>query len=390
MAWGNGYTYRRSITVDNTKVSGTGDLTDFPVLVKGTYADLKTVANAGKVENASGFDIVFASDGEGATPLKHEIERYVDTTGEVIYWVKIPTLDGDADTTIYMFYGNSGVSTDQSDKNNVWRSEYKAVLHLQEVGASVDDEYKDSTSNANHGEGGDVAGVGIPDRVTGKIGYAQQFVDNNSDGIGIPDAASLDLAVDTDATFSMWVKESGDGNSGWEVLFGKRSAGATCNYQGFLWENSQKVSWQNDGNASQGSATALISTTYKKITYVVDSTANTVKVYIDGTLIDTHGSREIGTANNAKLTLGYWTDGTPKEFLSADMEEFRLFAGKLTADWIATEYNNENDPATFYAVGNEETSGGSSIKTINGLAIDSVKTVNGLAIASVKTWNGLA
>lgn len=34
--------------------------------------------------------------------------------------------------------------------------------------------------------------------------------------------------------------------------------------------------------------------------------------------------------------------------------------------------------------------GGSSIKTINGLAKASVKTVNGLAIASVKTWNGLA
>jgi hypothetical protein len=34
--------------------------------------------------------------------------------------------------------------------------------------------------------------------------------------------------------------------------------------------------------------------------------------------------------------------------------------------------------------------GGSSIKTVNGLAVASVKTVNGLAIASVKTVNGLA
>jgi hypothetical protein len=34
--------------------------------------------------------------------------------------------------------------------------------------------------------------------------------------------------------------------------------------------------------------------------------------------------------------------------------------------------------------------GGTSIKTINGLAKASCKTVNGLAIASVKTWNGLA
>jgi hypothetical protein len=34
--------------------------------------------------------------------------------------------------------------------------------------------------------------------------------------------------------------------------------------------------------------------------------------------------------------------------------------------------------------------GGSSIKTVNGLALASVKTVNGLAIASMKTMNGLA
>jgi len=34
--------------------------------------------------------------------------------------------------------------------------------------------------------------------------------------------------------------------------------------------------------------------------------------------------------------------------------------------------------------------GGSSIKTINGLAKASVKTIEGLAIASAKTWNGLA
>ena len=33
---------------------------------------------------------------------------------------------------------------------------------------------------------------------------------------------------------------------------------------------------------------------------------------------------------------------------------------------------------------------GSSIKTVNGLALASVKTVNGLALASVKTVNGLA
>lgn len=364
MAFANGYTYRRSIAVDNTKVSGTGDLTDYPVLIKGTYAYLATTANGGGVENASGYDVIFTSDSAGSTQLKHEVERWINTTGEVIYWVKIPTLDGDADTTFYMFYGNSSVSTDQSDKNNVWRSEYKVVAHLQETGAGTSNEYIDSTANANHGTGG-VGTTNVPDRVTGKIGYAQQFDDATTDGIDIADHASLDLAANTDGTISLWVKESGSGSSTWEVLFAKRTA-ATCNYQAFLWENSQDISWQNDGNATRG--TQAITTTYKKLGFVIDGTANTVTVYINGASAQTMTSREFGTTNTAALTLGYWlSSGTPAEFLSADIEEFRLYhGGKLSGDWLATEYANENDPSTFYAVGAEETNSATSVKDILG------------------------
>jgi hypothetical protein len=376
MAYANGYTYRRSITTDHTKVSGTGDLTNFPVLVKGTYTYLKTTANAGKVENASGYDIVFAADGDGATPLKHETERYIATTGEIIYWVKIPTLDGDAATTFYMFYGNSSISTDQSDKNNVWRSEYKAVLHLQESGNSTAGEYKDSTANNNHGEGGADSGTNVPARVTGKIGYAQEFDDGNSEGIAIPDSATVDLSGD--ATISFYGRSSGSGSDTWEAIIAKRSGGSTCNYQIFLWDFSQDISWQNGGSASRGSAT--MTSTFKKITMVIDSTADTVGVYIDGSLHQTFTSRELGATNAAKLTLGYWSDGTPKEYFSGDLEELRLYAGKLTADWIATEHNNENSPSTFYTVGDEETS--SSVQGIN--------VWNGSAFVEkpVKVWNG--
>lgn len=31
------YGFKATITIDDTKVSGTGDLTDFPVLISGTY-----------------------------------------------------------------------------------------------------------------------------------------------------------------------------------------------------------------------------------------------------------------------------------------------------------------------------------------------------------------
>ena len=82
MAYANGYNYRKKITVDATKVSGAGSLTDFPFLVSHTDAALKTTANGGKVENASGYDIRFETS--GGTELDYERVFYSATTGQII------------------------------------------------------------------------------------------------------------------------------------------------------------------------------------------------------------------------------------------------------------------------------------------------------------------
>ncbi|MCC6323730.1 hypothetical protein IT400_02970, partial [Candidatus Nomurabacteria bacterium] len=79
------FSYKRTITINHTEVINT-DQTDFPILISGTYSYLKTVANGGNVQNANGYDIGFYSDSSLTTKLKWETERYVATTGEVIYW----------------------------------------------------------------------------------------------------------------------------------------------------------------------------------------------------------------------------------------------------------------------------------------------------------------
>jgi hypothetical protein len=37
------------------------------------------------------------------------------------------------------------------------------------------------------------------------------------------------------------------------------------------------------------------------------------------------------------------------------MDEVRLSSTALSANWIATEYNNQNTPGSFYTLGTEET-----------------------------------
>ena len=144
---GNGYTYSRSIAIDHTKVPN-NDQANFPVLISGTYSYLATVANGGRVQNASGYDVIFASDSGCTTKLNHEVETYNAGTGAVNYWVKIPTVSHSSDTVIYMCYGNASITASEENKNGVWDSNFKIVAHL---GNGTTLSANDSTSNASHG-----------------------------------------------------------------------------------------------------------------------------------------------------------------------------------------------------------------------------------------------
>jgi hypothetical protein len=141
----SGYSYQRSIVIDHTKVPNT-DQVDFPFLFNTTAPSLATIANSGHVSSPSGYDIIFSTDPAGLTKLDHELEQYNPVTGQVIAWVRIPTLSHTTDTVLYVFYGNSSVTTSQQNPTGVWDSNYAAVYHLANVGTST---AADSTANGN-------------------------------------------------------------------------------------------------------------------------------------------------------------------------------------------------------------------------------------------------
>ena len=145
--WASGYSYFRTLTVDHTKVLNT-DQVNFPVLVSLTSTSLATTGNGGHVMSANGFDIIFTSDAACATKLNHEVETWSGTTGQLIAWVQVPTVSQNADTTIYLCYGNNQVTTDQSNKTGVWDSNYIVVNHFAN-GTMLS--AADSTSNGNNG-----------------------------------------------------------------------------------------------------------------------------------------------------------------------------------------------------------------------------------------------
>lgn len=89
--------YRKTITIDSTKVKA--PLTSLPVLISMTDTDLRD-----KAQN-DGHDILFSSS-NGKAKLSHEMERFDGSTGELIAWVKVPSLSSSKNTRIYMYYGN--------------------------------------------------------------------------------------------------------------------------------------------------------------------------------------------------------------------------------------------------------------------------------------------
>ena len=131
MPYLSGYTLRKKLTIDYTKIDAT--LANFPVRV---YLNADT--DIGAVSNADGFDIRFTED-DGTTPLKFEINDFVIAGGEATgnFWVKVPSISSSADTDIYIYY-RAIDTADGQDVANTWSNGYIAVYHMGESGIPQD------------------------------------------------------------------------------------------------------------------------------------------------------------------------------------------------------------------------------------------------------------
>src|SRR5258708_4994288 len=161
---GGTWTNRKQLTIDRTKVSGSTALTNFPVLVSVTDPSLKGTGSGGFVGKVDGTDILFTSS-DGLTKLSHEIEKYDSITGNLIAWVKVPSLSNTIDTKLVIYYGNAS-ATDQQNKVDVWSNSYGGIWHLPDVSTLT---AKDSTANSPDGT------ISGPTAVAGQIYVSATF-----------------------------------------------------------------------------------------------------------------------------------------------------------------------------------------------------------------------
>lgn len=346
------YTNCHAITIDHTKVSGAGDLTDFPVLISGTYdgtgsePDLRVTGSGGQVTSSSGYDIEFSSDSAGTTKLAHELQYYSSTTGQIVAWVKVNTLDGDADTVIYMWFGNSNV-TASTASTDVWNSGFAAVHHLDEASGSQ----LDSTANGKNLE---TSGSGHTYGTTGKIhkGYTTGgtggFYNSTSPyWVG-------DYLLSTGVTLMAWAKMTTAVTNGMIAFHSMK---------GYHFVRIDSTTPKANVYLSGGSIkTASGSTTISTGTWyhLAFRWVKNDKVYIY-----VNGAEDGSTAMDAndylrdegqKASIGEYSQAS--QFFNGVIEHVTWHKVDRGADWIATAYNNENSPSTFYSVGTTNLVGG--------------------------------
>ncbi|MDD1670894.1 MAG: DUF2341 domain-containing protein, partial [Methanomicrobiales archaeon] len=377
-SWG----YRKKITIDKTKVSGTNPLSDFPVLVNLT---LETPAHA----QANGEDFVFTAS-DGTSKLSHEIESYSGGTGVLTAWVKVPSVSPSANTDLYLYYGNPSTSS-QEDPHGTWSNGYRGVWHH-------DHNLLDSTFNGNDGTTGGTTNTG------GKIGRAQDYGDN--DYVDVGSGSSLDSVFAGGGTVSAWIYPHTWGwasfgrvadktfdtsnGGGWAFMVDGSGTQSFNRSLRFVRAFSTQVGgWEVSPNDS----IELNKWQYVVVTYDETSLTNDPLLFINGSskaVTETKNPTGSVSLDDAQvMRIGNYGGGTSRSF-DGIIDEIRISHVIRSAGWIQTEYNNQNNPGSFFAsIGAEEGACGTTPQTISFSPCNwqyrKKITINGTMVAGTQT-----
>jgi hypothetical protein len=327
--------YRKQITINYTKVSA--NLIDFPVLIS-----LSSDANLASHARSDGWDIVFTSS-DKKTKLNHELEKYNSTTGNLVAWVKVPTISSTSNTVLYMYYGNP-TSSNQQNCAGVWSS-YVAVYHFMDGSGS---KITDSTLQNNSTLYG-----GGSHWTSGQIGGAYNF-----DGINDYAVITASTAFDKSTyTIEAWAKPNTP--QAWADIMGQNNTtNGPTKFQ--FAAGSASTNLASDFGANNAWHTleavgALSNNAWNSYTDRIDMANTNQSLWKNGIIVasQTQTAYPCTYANGSAIGIGADAFGAYK--FKGTIDELRFSSIALSANWIKTEYNNQKDPSTFYSVALEMT-----------------------------------
>jgi hypothetical protein len=347
-SWMSGFNYRKSISIIKAQVSGAIGLTDFPVLISVTDADLKYLVgqcNANKISSSAGLDISFAVSSAPGNSLKFQIDTYDPITGTLTCWVNIPVLSASGgtlpNTIIYLYYGSNTLQDPLAANATATWTGLGKLWHMNLDVAPA------ASRNAKYNTLSEMArGTGLMNAgnfTVGKVGTAVRLNGSNE---------SMNAARDTSTTFtiSAWIKMNRLDVE--QVLISNDSSGIG----GYTIRISSTGKLTLDVKKSSGSTiTSLIAGTTLSINQwyhiAISRDGKAKNIYINGK-IATGVTRTEGVGVGGAVSIG--RGKLNDRYFSGMIDELRISNEVKTLDWLKTEYNNQNDPTAFYVVGAEE------------------------------------
>ncbi|MCJ7817465.1 MAG: DUF2341 domain-containing protein, partial [Candidatus Thorarchaeota archaeon] len=328
--------FEKDITISSSMTAAT--LTDFPVMIDITDADLSADAQA------DGDDIIFKLGNEA---LDFEIEYFDKGTGRLIAWVKVPTLPATQNTIITMAYGNPNAGSSSSAR--VW-DDFETVHHLADDPSGT---VYDSTAN-NH-DGTSYGGLTSGNLVTGIGGNGINF-DGINDVISI---GQIDTDEWSDFTMSVWFYHDISGD---ERVFSKSSTTSpqdhiiTLRLDGGDIVNTRMKTDGTGGIGADAKSTLTAGTgAWHYVSWSWSASRHSIIAYLDGTpAIDytLYGTSVFD--ENSVFVIGN-NDLTNAKFWDGLIDEARLTTSIRSEAWVDTEYNNQNNPSAYLSVGTKRT-----------------------------------
>lgn len=342
-SWMPGYNFRKKITIDKSKVSGTASLLNFPVLIVVQDAELRYIGNCeGRLKNSKGLDISFAATNAPQLPLAFQLDHYDAVNGKLVCWVNIQELftgSNPGQNEIYLYYGSTYIHDPFTlSARATWPASYQQVWHLNlDAAPSI-------SRSANHG----------PERsLTGSPGTGPANFPAACIGDGLLLNGSTDgmaAAADTNTTvcITAWIKMD-HGGTEQVILASDTTAGGyviKVNPQGNLVFETKNA----EGFRSATTTEVLAVNTWYNLACIFIKGIR--RIYINGVYKAGGGSNGIKLGRAGALSIGKSKQNG--SYFKGTIDELRIQNIERNVDWISTEYRNQANPASFISVAAEE------------------------------------
>jgi signal peptidase I len=364
LLWLSSWKYRLQMTLDHNDV--TSNLSNFSTLI---YLFSSSGINGADVTNifnevGSNNKKIAVTTSDGITQCYVEIEKWDSVSKKAWLWVKVPSISTTTDTVLYIYYdssqqdntayvGDPGSVTAQ----NVWESNFKAVLHLPETSGT---QY-DSTPNSNNG----TPQGGVAQGAAGKVDGADTF-DGTSGYLNYGLTASLNFGTNSPFTYEGWVKTT----ESYGAIISQRHGtddGAVIDicvgYDGAVRSAGRLMGLVRQSSSSSGYARVtgpIVNDGNWHYFTLTRNSGNTIELFVDGISQGTASGSASGGAITTNLRalgserrwvqVGYGT--ADDRYLSGAVDEVRISNTQRSAAWIKTSYESERDH--FVSWGSEE------------------------------------